>query len=137
MNITHRADCIRVVGHQYYDKQLCEGCERPSAAPVREPPSAENRPSILRKDLAKLLDSLYGLHVGPGHIDTVLEVVNLHAPIKTPVSAAPVSEEMQKALRYAIALVRGRIPVEAPMNAEICKRYADDLDTLLSVRERR
>lgn len=43
---------------------------------------AENTSPNLRRDLARLLDNLFGLHFRPGHLDAVLEVVNLHAPVK-------------------------------------------------------
>lgn len=46
-------------------------------------PQAAQEPS-LRRDLAKLLDTLYGLHFRPGHLDALLEVINYHAPVKIP-----------------------------------------------------
>lgn len=46
----------------------------------------------MRRDLARLLDSLYGLHVRPGHLDVVLEVIALHSPVKAPVSPLQAQE---------------------------------------------
>jgi hypothetical protein len=36
---------------------------------------SRDRPEPIRRKLAVLLDSLYGLHVRPGHVDAVLDVV--------------------------------------------------------------
>lgn len=44
--------------------------------------------SNLRKSLAQLLDNLYGLHFRPGHLDAVMEVIHLHAPVKIPLGQA-------------------------------------------------
>lgn len=48
----------------------------------------------MRRDLARLLDNLYGLHLRPGHLDAVLEVVQLHAPVKVPLSAQGAREAL-------------------------------------------
>ena len=57
-------------------------------------PAAPAVVSPLRRDVARLLDNLYGLHCRPGHVDAVLEVFTLHAPVKVAVdqSAAVVSQ---------------------------------------------
>lgn len=64
--------------------------------PIPRPPF--DRPEPMRRDLSRLLDNLYGLHVRPGHIDAVLEVVNLHAPVKVKVDG---SDDVVAALKAA------------------------------------
>lgn len=61
-------------------------------------PQAAQEPS-LRRDLAKFLDNLYGLHVRPGHLDALLEVINYHAPVKIPLSS-PQPEPAPAALTF-------------------------------------
>ena len=51
-------------------------------------PRQPDRPELIRTDLARLLDTLYGLHFRPGHLDAVMDVVNLHAPTKVSLDAA-------------------------------------------------
>lgn len=53
-------------------------------------------PQTLRRGLAILLDRLYGLHLRPGHIDAVLDVVNLHAPVKVALASAQPTPDANK-----------------------------------------
>lgn len=46
--------------------------------------ASPDRSEPIRRDLARLLDNLYGLHFRPGHLDAVMDVINLHAPVKEP-----------------------------------------------------
>jgi hypothetical protein len=55
-------------------------------ASVSPPENAEKTEPNLRRDLTRLLDNLYGLHLRPGHIDAIMDVIHLHAPVKVPVS---------------------------------------------------
>lgn len=57
---------------------MSETTDRPE--PVQ--PLSADRSQPIRRDMARLLDRLYGLHCRPGHIDAVLEVFQLHAPVK-------------------------------------------------------
>lgn len=56
----------------------CASALRRGDEEVNNESKAENHGPNLRTDLARLLDALYGLHCRPGHLDQVLEVVNLH-----------------------------------------------------------
>ena len=55
----------------------------------------DDRPQPMRQGLARLLDNLYGLHFRPGHLDAVMDVINLHAPVKVAVSS-PVEPTMEQ-----------------------------------------
>lgn len=58
--------------------QKDQGRNRPE--PIKQLLSDKSEP--MRRDLARALDSLYGLHFRPGHLDTLLEIIQLHAPVK-------------------------------------------------------
>lgn len=77
--------------------------------PIPQPQS--NRPQPIRRDLARLLDHLYGLHVRPGHIDAVLEVINLHAPVKVPLDGRSELEARITALTQEKEILREFIDI--------------------------
>jgi deoxycytidylate deaminase len=61
-------------------------------ASVSPPENAEKTEPNLRRDLTRLLDNLYGLHLRPGHIDAIMDVINLHAPVKVPLTSVSTTE---------------------------------------------
>jgi hypothetical protein len=64
-------------------RQQREAGQSDRSQPIEQAPG--DRPEPMRRDVARLLDNLYGLHFRPGHLDALLEVIQLHAPVKVPI----------------------------------------------------
>lgn len=95
----------------------------------------------LRRDVASMLDNLYGLHARPGHVQAVLDVFQLHAPVKVPVGEAvrtappPALDRLQQKLFWIYSQARAPLPWTLERERQL-EDYFDDVKAALEAAAR-